>query len=161
MNAPMPLYWGDLLGDTTHLGRCDLGSYMLLIGWYWCQSKPLPDDDDALMMIAKCPKSHWDRCKPTLAAFFQVGNGVWRHKRVDAELAKLGPKPPQSERNRGSMNGANTFILGNELERLLKRKSAIKSQYADHQTWDAKDKAEYASLRKRELELRRVLGVQV
>ena len=90
----MPLYWGDLLADTLHLNTRQFGAYMLLIGAYWRKGKPLPDDDAMLCNIIRyrlCEDEQntasWLEDKPILARFFQVKGGVWRHKRIDIELA--------------------------------------------------------------------------
>ena len=82
----MRLFVGDLIADTTHLNRCDFGSYMLLMCSYWRRRKPLPDDDRALSAAARVTPEEWKAIRPVLAEFFQIANGVWRHKRIDEEL---------------------------------------------------------------------------
>ena len=82
----IPIYIGDLLADTLHLSRADFGSYLLLIFAYWRRRGPLPDDDDALSEIARVAVRDWAPVRKVLAEFFQIGGGVWRHKRIDAEL---------------------------------------------------------------------------
>ena len=82
----MPLYWADFLADTLHLGREDIGSYMLLIGAYWRRRGPLPDDNESLKQICRCKDTEWMRTKGMMATFFEVGGGIWRHKRIDSEL---------------------------------------------------------------------------
>lgn len=59
------------------------------------------------------------------------------------------------------VNGANTVILGKELERVIERMKTIKGTYGDHQTWDQGDVDEFNRLRIRRNELRKTLGVQV
>ncbi len=49
----MPIYWGDHLRDTMHLTAEGHGAYLLLIAAYWTTGKPLPDDDDHLMTVAR------------------------------------------------------------------------------------------------------------
>jgi len=82
----MPMYWADFLADTLHLGRAELGSYVLMIGAYWRRGGPLPDDDEALRNICRCQATDWARCKGTLRDLFQVESGEWRHKRIDREI---------------------------------------------------------------------------
>ena len=84
----MPLYPADLVSDTLHLTRADLGSYVLLICAYWRQQGPLRDDDGELSNIARASHEDWSAMRPRLANLFQVGQGVWRHKRIDLELDK-------------------------------------------------------------------------
>src|SRR5580700_11137528 len=86
MNRPwMPLYVGDYLGDTGHLTTVQHGAYFLLMMHYWRKGE-LPDDDKQLAAITKLPARIWLDCRETLQAFFYDG---WRHKRIDAELAKM------------------------------------------------------------------------
>lgn len=82
--AWMPLYWGDYLRDTRDLSTLQHGAYLLLIAHYW-QHGSLPDDERALASIAGVPRPTWRRIAPALAAKFSPG---WRHKRIDAEIAR-------------------------------------------------------------------------
>lgn len=84
----MPLYVGDYTGDTLHLTTLQHGIYFLLIIAYWRRGGPLPDNDDYLSGVSKLSLAEWQAHKPTLQAFFNVIGGLWRHKRIDAELAK-------------------------------------------------------------------------
>jgi uncharacterized protein YdaU (DUF1376 family) len=86
MNRPwMPLYVGDYLGDTGHLTTTQHGAYLLLMMHYWRKGQ-LPDDDRQLSKIAKLPLKTWCEYRPTLQDVFHEG---WKHKRIDAELAKM------------------------------------------------------------------------
>jgi uncharacterized protein YdaU (DUF1376 family) len=86
MNRPwMPLYVGDYLGDTGHLTTTQHGAYLLLMMHYWRKGE-LPDDDRQLSKIAKLPLKTWCEYRATLQDFFYEG---WKHKRIDAELAKM------------------------------------------------------------------------
>lgn len=82
----MPMYWGDYVRDTMHLRTLEHGAYMLLIGAYWVGGQPLPDDDNRLSAITRLEQKAWMNMRPAIAAFFSIGNGMWRHKRIDAEL---------------------------------------------------------------------------
>ena len=84
----MPLYWGDYLRDTGHLSTAEHGAYLLLIAHYWITGRPLADDDTRLARLVRMALKEWRDIRDTIAAFFQVGDGLWRHKRVDNELAK-------------------------------------------------------------------------
>jgi uncharacterized protein YdaU (DUF1376 family) len=86
MNRPwMPLYVGDYLGDTGHLTTTQHGAYLLLMMHYWRKGE-LPNDDRQLSKIAKLPLKTWCEYRATLQDFFYDG---WKHKRIDAELAKM------------------------------------------------------------------------
>lgn len=81
----MPFYVGDYLGDTQRLTTEQHGAYLLLILDYW-RNGPAPDEDAVLQQITKLDKAGWKRNRAALARLFQVGDGVWRHKRIDREL---------------------------------------------------------------------------
>lgn len=81
----MPLYVGDYLGDTQRLTTEQHGAYLLLMLDYW-RNGPPPDDDAVLQQITKLDKAGWKRCRPILSRMFNVGDGEWRHKRIDFEI---------------------------------------------------------------------------
>jgi uncharacterized protein YdaU (DUF1376 family) len=83
--AWMPLYVGDYLRDTRDLNTLQHGAYLLLIMHYW-QHDALPTDDARLAAITGLPVAQWRRIREPLQAKFAEG---WRHKRIEAELAKL------------------------------------------------------------------------
>ena len=82
----MPIYIGDYLADTMHLSAEQHGAYLLLIFAYWRNAAPLVDDDARLAGIARMSPQQWRRARPVIAAFFEVGDGAWRHTRIDAEM---------------------------------------------------------------------------
>lgn len=100
----MPIYWGDYLRDTGHLGAAQHGAYLLLIAHYWSHGEPLPDDDDALWRIARCDDiRQWRKMRPIIARFFDVADGVWRHGRVEAQLSDAREK--HAKRSAAGKNG--------------------------------------------------------
>lgn len=86
-DAWMPLWIGAYLADTQRLTRDQHGGYLLLLMAYWRNNGPLEDDDVELAQIAKASPKEWKDLRPRLAKFFTVADGVWRHKRVEEELA--------------------------------------------------------------------------
>jgi uncharacterized protein YdaU (DUF1376 family) len=107
MSAPawMPLYVADFVVDTLHLSAEETGCYLLLIVHYW-QHGGLPDDDEKLARIcrqanAQANVAGWLSIRSTLAALFSPG---WRHKRIDAELAKA-RDIIKKRRNAGKIGG--------------------------------------------------------
>ncbi len=84
----MPLWIGDYLADTMRLTRDQHGGYLLLIMSYWRDGKPLPDDDEALGAVTRSTPKEWKKLRPILSKFFKIGDGVWRHGRIDQELQK-------------------------------------------------------------------------
>jgi uncharacterized protein YdaU (DUF1376 family) len=84
MSKPwMPLYVGDYLKKTAHLGALESGAYLHLIMNYWANGK-LPTNEQQLARIAKVSNEEWSAIRDTIAAFFEDD---WRHERIDQELA--------------------------------------------------------------------------
>jgi uncharacterized protein YdaU (DUF1376 family) len=79
----MPLYIGDYLRDTAHLGALESGAYLHLIMHYW-ETGGLPSDDKSLARISKTTPGEWKEIRSTMEAFFKNG---WRHSRVESELS--------------------------------------------------------------------------
>ena len=86
VDAFMPLWIGAYLADTLTFTTAQHGAYLLLLMAYWRERGALPDDDEALRSIAKADSSEWRRMRPAIAKKFIVADGVWWHKRVEAEL---------------------------------------------------------------------------
>jgi uncharacterized protein YdaU (DUF1376 family) len=85
MSPPwMPFYVTDYLGDTTHLSTLEHGAYVLLLLHYW-QHEGLPEEEEDLAIITRLQLRDWKKMQPKISKLFKPG---WRHKRVDAELAK-------------------------------------------------------------------------
>lgn len=83
----MPLVIGDYLKDTARLTTEQHGAYLLLIMDYWVNGPPA-DDDEELAAITKLDPKTWRKQRPKLERFFRIIDGVWRHKRIDQELAE-------------------------------------------------------------------------
>lgn len=82
-----PLVVGDYLKDTSRLTTEQHGAYLLLLMDYWVKGPP-PDSDVALAQITGLTLRRWREHRLTLAAYFRIVDGVWRHKRVDEELIR-------------------------------------------------------------------------
>lgn len=102
----MPLYVADYLRDTRKLTAAEHGAYLLLIMEYWTVGE-LPADDRQLSRIASMSPAEWKRARPNIEGFFHDG---WKHKRLDAELAKsieISSKRSTSAKQRNSKCSAN------------------------------------------------------
>ena len=88
----MQFYVADYLADTMHLTMEQHGAYLLLMMNYWQTGKPLPDDDERLQCICKANAEQWQNLRPRLQEFFQVTDGYWYHKRIEADLEKVHAK---------------------------------------------------------------------
>jgi uncharacterized protein YdaU (DUF1376 family) len=80
----MPLDIEDYLADTTHLSAAEHGAYLLLIMRYW-KDGGLPQNERLVQSYSRLSAEQWAESRDIIAAFFDDG---WRHKRIDAELAR-------------------------------------------------------------------------
>jgi uncharacterized protein YdaU (DUF1376 family) len=95
----MPLYVGDFLADTMHLGATETGIYVRLIMHCW-QHGTIPRDDRKLALIAHCDTRLFHQYKKTVLDFFEespvtaqqnsdvVDASTMQHKRVSTELLR-------------------------------------------------------------------------
>lgn len=86
-SAWMPLYIGDYLGDTMHLGGPEHGAYLLLLMHEW-RTGPLPDDDRQLANIARTDPAAWSVMAPTIRAFFAAAEGRLIQARLERERVR-------------------------------------------------------------------------
>lgn len=99
MSAPyMPLFVADYLADTAHLTAAEHGAYLMLVMNYWQRGKPLPADDRKLARIARMSDDEWADSRDTLAEFFVEADGVWSHKRIEAEIAVADEKTAKAKK---------------------------------------------------------------
>jgi uncharacterized protein YdaU (DUF1376 family) len=90
MSVPfMRLFVADYQADTMHLSTAEHGAYLLLLMNYWQRGKPLPADDKKLARIAGLGPREWQRVKPVISEFFEIGCSEWLHKRVESEIAYM------------------------------------------------------------------------
>jgi uncharacterized protein YdaU (DUF1376 family) len=73
----MPLYIGDYLADTIGLSLVEHGAYLMAIMAYWRKRGPLTQKEVDSIMLEQCS---------SLAKFFLIQDGIWTHKRIEAEL---------------------------------------------------------------------------
>ena len=94
-------YPADYLADTRGLSDAEHGAYLLLLMDYYCRERPPPDNDRVLMRIA-CSASikRWLSIRSAIEPFFEICDGVWHHKRVEAEITRR--KDEISARKRGA-----------------------------------------------------------
>lgn len=88
-NFWFPLYYRDYTADVVMLTNEQRGIYIGLIVAYYQAEKPLPDDNGKLGLIAGISASEFKKHRPALSDFFQIADGLWRHKRIDRELTAM------------------------------------------------------------------------
>jgi uncharacterized protein YdaU (DUF1376 family) len=131
MNRPwLPLYVADYRRDTPHLSAAEHGAYLLLIMHYW-SAGGLPDDDRQLSRIAAMTGPEWKRARPVVQSFFHDG---WRHKRIDAELARaadISSKRSASAKQKHNNSSANAPANAQQLHTHARASSPSQSQRED------------------------------
>jgi uncharacterized protein YdaU (DUF1376 family) len=110
----MQLYVADYLADTAHLTTEEHGAYVLLLFSYWQTGKALKAE--RLSSISRLSNERWTNVEQTLAEFFHVKNGVWTHKRVEADLEKAGGKSRKNS-EAGKKSALARSLAKQELER--------------------------------------------
>ena len=84
-----PMYWKDYLADTRHLDQRKHGAYLLLMGTYYVTRKPLPLEENQLVLICLAnTEPEVEAMRFVLSAFFNKEIDGWHHGRVDQEIAK-------------------------------------------------------------------------
>jgi len=99
-----PLHIEDYRRDTQALSTLEHGAYLLLMHEYYSRQKALPDNDRKLAGITKMTLPDWLDIRPSIEEFFQVADGLWRHKRIDLEVEKA---QSLSDKRRKAREGAN------------------------------------------------------
>ena len=100
----MPVFTDALVGDTLHLSRDQFGAYMLILIATWRNNgQALPDDDRRMAHLTRATVKEWrTRLRPVLVEFFDISDGHWHQKRLEAEWADAIQKSTkQAIRSRG------------------------------------------------------------
>lgn len=93
MSLPwFPFHVNAYVSDTMALTTEGHGAYLLLMLHYYATEKAIPDRDQTLAAICKMPLDRWRDIRPDIEGFFEVGGGMWRHARIDAEITKANAK---------------------------------------------------------------------
>jgi uncharacterized protein YdaU (DUF1376 family) len=92
-NAWSAFYWRDYIADTGHLSLAEHGAYLLLMAHYYATGNPLPANASVLHRVCRCTTDA-DRAATDqiLQQFFVLDGNVYRHHRIDRELAKAAEK---------------------------------------------------------------------
>src|ERR1700744_2520991 len=85
--AWMALFIGDWAADTADLTCEEDGAYFRIVRHYWRRGAP-PNDDKKLANIVGVTPERWRKIRPAIIVFFDISDGTWRHKRIEAEYAE-------------------------------------------------------------------------
>jgi uncharacterized protein YdaU (DUF1376 family) len=85
----MPLHIGRYMAATGHLSTEEHGMYLLLLMHAWTNGGAIPGDPERVRRICRADPESWARSSATILDFLTPqGDGTYRQKRLDAELAK-------------------------------------------------------------------------
>ena len=88
MASPPYMQWypGDYMADTADLTTVEHGAYTLILWNYWMTGKP--PRINRLWIISKMSSSEaWAPVQQELEHFFIVDGDVWKHERLESDLA--------------------------------------------------------------------------
>ena len=91
---------GDYISNTHYLDLYEDLAYRRMMDLYYQKEEPLPNDIEKIAKMIRM-REQLDAVESILNEFFILDDGVWRHTRCDAELAKIYEK---SEKARASAN---------------------------------------------------------
>lgn len=133
----MPLYWGDYLRDTGHLSAAEHGAYLLLLGHYWVTRRPLPDDDRQLARIARMTPDEWADARSIIQAFFEVRDGHWYQRRLEAELVTAAARKNANVRRAKTAANARWGKGKRERAQPTDREDAVHDECSEHASSNA------------------------
>lgn len=107
----MPMFWRDYFADTRDFSAEEHGAYLCLIGYYWMNGGPIPNDRVSLLRAANLSGRGALKTLNRVVSKFQVDVQTLRHKRVDAELE---------------------IARGNKAKAVKKAKKAADARWKDH-----------------------------
>lgn len=97
--AAMPIFGDAYLGDTRHLNLEEHGAYFLLLLIAWRSPNcAIPDDDKRIAQMLGIPARRWAAIKPTVMAFWTLGEHGWTQKRQLKERDFVERKVQQNSR---------------------------------------------------------------
>jgi uncharacterized protein YdaU (DUF1376 family) len=82
------MFWFDFFGDTKDMNGFEQGVYALLIGNYFINRGPLPDDNHRLARMTQLSEEQWLSVRPAIAPKFRIRDGLWHHSRIERDLAE-------------------------------------------------------------------------
>lgn len=97
-------YPGDFGRDTLRLSLAERGAYLSLMSCYYSEESPLPSDPDQLYRIAGAHSNSEKKAVMAAIRYFDLVDGLYRHKRIDAEISKACRRAKQNRIN--AMKGA-------------------------------------------------------
>jgi uncharacterized protein YdaU (DUF1376 family) len=89
LQAWFPFYLADYVADTGQLSLTEHGAYILLMAHYYNTGKPLPANAPILHRVCRAASDiEQEAVAVVLTAYFKRDGDVYRHNRIDRELAK-------------------------------------------------------------------------
>ena len=89
VQAWFPFYLADYVADTGQLSLAEHGAYLMLMAHYYNTGKPIPANVVQLHRICKAITDYeQEAVAVVLTAYFKRDKDVYRHNRIDREIAK-------------------------------------------------------------------------
>jgi uncharacterized protein YdaU (DUF1376 family) len=89
MQAWFPFYLADYVADTGQLSLAEHGAYLMLMAHYYNTGKPLPANASVLHRVCRAQTDlEQEAVAVVLTAYFKRDGELYRHSRIDRELAK-------------------------------------------------------------------------
>lgn len=80
----------DYLGDTGHLSCLEHGAYTQILWACWKRGGSVPERH--LQRLVGMTAEEWSESRDTLAEFFEIDAGLWRHDRIGEEIEHIESK---------------------------------------------------------------------
>jgi uncharacterized protein YdaU (DUF1376 family) len=97
----MPVFPRDLIADTAHLSPEQFGAYCRILFHTWiANGQALADDERRMAHLVGVSVHRWrTHLRPVLVEFFDLGDGHWHQKRLEAEWAKALTKSTKARKS--------------------------------------------------------------
>lgn len=120
----IPLFGDAYLADTRHLSLEEHGAYLQLLMIAWrIDGCCLPDDDARLARMLGITGARWRKLKPTVMAFWELEDGVWKQARLSKERQFVEEKSAKNKASADARWEAKSLenIEGDKCERISER----------------------------------------
>ena len=97
----MPVFPRDLIADTAHLSPEQFGAYCRILFHTWiANGQALADDERRMAHLVGVSVHRWrTHLRPVLVEFFDLGDGHWHQKRLEAEWEKALTKSTKARKS--------------------------------------------------------------
>jgi uncharacterized protein YdaU (DUF1376 family) len=114
-DAYLPFYGNIYFAATDGMDDTSIVSYLRLLWHYWHHThcSGLPDDDDYLRRVARCPVECWNRTRGMILngdAFFALDDGKWHQKKAKSLYTEIKESYDRKVRGAALARGARVDV---------------------------------------------------